>query len=191
MEVRKAGSQKYFGKNCRLDRNIDVVFIGRTKSACRRKSILRLTEVLKKFDLNIKIISRGLYGDDRTRILNRTRVVVHLHTYPWVTPWMRWNLASANGAAVASEPLSVPTPFTPNVDFLSAELTNLGAEIHKLLQDEPRRLEMVRQCKEKIEKYGTLRVSIDNLLLRISTALSAMKPYLVCPYSGLMIFKKS
>lgn len=157
------GQQAAFGRRLDLDRDIDVLFIGKIKPPKRRRALDRVFAELRQRGLVAYKPDKPIYGEERTRLVNRARIMLNPHRYDWDTPWMRWNLAIANGAVVASEPLSVPHPLRPGTDFLSAPIEDLPREIEALVQDEARRKAMLDACTETINTTMTLELSVDRL----------------------------
>ena len=114
------GYHPNFGNLMNLERDIDVLFIGETRQRRRRKLLGQLR------DAGIEVTVRGswhkeegaLWGEERTRVLNRTKIVVHLQRYPGKVASKRFVLAMANGAMVISEPSYRPIPSSmENISF--------------------------------------------------------------------------
>lgn len=159
------GQQEGFGHDLGLHRDIDVLFIGRIKkNKDRARRTDRLLQEIRARNHTVEIHTQGLYGDRRTEILNRTKIVLNLRNFPWDTPWMRWFLADANGALMVSEPLSVPEPLVPGQHYLSGPMEELPDIIDDVLADEDRRLRMVASCRERINETMTLDVSVERIL---------------------------
>jgi len=161
-----------FGQDLALDRTVDVLFVGRLKSRRREKTLAQLQTDLEQRGRSVRIVSEGLYGADRTQAVNAARIMLHLHQFPSDTPWTRWHIASASGAAVASEPLMSPEPFRPGRDYLSAPVSELADEIDALLSEEDRRREMVANCRDRIAATMSLPIVCDTLCAQISEVVS-------------------
>jgi hypothetical protein len=108
-----------------------------------------------------------VWGAERTQLVNRAKIVLHLHQYEWDTPWMRWCLAAANGAVVVSEPLLVPEPLRPGLDYAESTADGLAAMITDLARDEPRRAAMLENCRKTIEQHMTQTASLAKLAPRL------------------------
>jgi len=158
------GQNADYGRDLGRARDIDVLFLGRAVGRWRRWALLRIVRDLRRRGVSVEIRTRGVRGDDRTELLNRTRVILHLHKYPWDTPWMRWYLACANGAVVCSQPLVNPSPLRPGIDYLSAEPDVLGDEITRLLADEPARLSMLDSCRRRMAEEMSMEMTVDRML---------------------------
>lgn len=155
-EFLPAGINASYGEVRGVTRDIDVLFIGRTKLPERRQRLNRIVDDLRQRGLTVEVRTSGTFGEKRTRLVNRAKIVLNINTYFWDTAWMRWYLATANGAAMASEPQSVPDPLRPGVDYLEAKGDALAAQIADLVADEPRRLAMVAACRDTLtQKMST------------------------------------
>jgi hypothetical protein len=153
-------------------RDIDVLFLGRLTTPRRLFALWLTAWRLRRSGLTVKVVTRGMIGTARDAVLDRTKVILHLAKYPWDTPWMRWYMGAARGVAVASEPLSVPSPFIPDVDYLMVPIPALARSIVGLVEDEARRAKMVSNCRERIEQHMTLQLAVG----RISKTLSLVRP---------------
>lgn len=132
------------------ERDLDVLFLGRLDNPWRRARMHSIVRGLRRAGLNVMVVSHGLRGAEREAVLARTRLILHLTKYRWDTAWMRFYLGAAHGIAVASEPLSVPEPLRPGIDYLEARPEDLSAAIVALLGDEPKRASMVAASRSQI-----------------------------------------
>lgn len=171
-----AGLQKSFGRILNIERDIDVLFIGSLKSSRRRKRVESILEQLSGLGYRVHIAPRKTQDEERTHLINRARVVLHIHQFAWDTPWMRWCFATANGAVIASEELSLPDPLRPGIDYLSATQNSLSGSIAELLSNEPKRLEMLENCTKSMKSYMSLERSLDDIkhVIEESTAKSSL-----------------
>lgn len=166
-EFAPMGHHPTFGHDLGLDRDIDVLFLGRLGLGKRRLSMMRIFRKLRALGLNVDYRSHGTWGDDRTKLLNRTKVVLHLPKYPWDTPWYRWLLATANGAIVASPPMSIPKPFRPGEDFLCATENELASEIFACLEAPSARQNILENCRSAIDAHLNLGETVDLIARRL------------------------
>ena len=165
------GQHSFFGEDLHRSRDIDVLFIGSLKSKRRRLQLDQLMSRLAAYGLTTYIPDEPVWGEARTKLVNRAKILLHMHNFEWDTPWMRWNLAAANGAAVASPPLSVPFPMRPNIDYLSASYEELPGAIHDLIQDENRHQQMVVACQTTISEHMTNARSLALLAKQLNNLL--------------------
>jgi glycosyltransferase involved in cell wall biosynthesis len=121
------GYHPNFGDLMGLERDIDVLFLGETRPRRRRKFLDQLrrdgVDVTVRGSWHAK--SEALWGAERTRFLNRTKILVHLQRYPGKVASKRFVLAMANGAFVISEPSYRPDPFVPGKHFISARVEEM------------------------------------------------------------------
>jgi hypothetical protein len=135
---------------------------------------------MRKFadkNIQLKIIDgspeRGrYYGEERTRLLNRTKILLNVMKQPWDDPTFRLLLAAANGALLLSEPVweSSLWSYTPNVHFAACELDQLAESAAYYLHDEPARLQITARAGADItQKSGMAQMAgqlIDLLKLQ-------------------------
>jgi hypothetical protein len=80
-----------------------------------------------------------VWGEERGRLLRRTRTVLNVARTPGNFVGLRLVLAIAAGAVVVSEPMTDPFPFVAGVHFVAAPLEGLLDAARELCADEPRR----------------------------------------------------
>lgn len=125
------------------ERDLDVVFLGSSLDQ-RAARLAGLSGALASGGVTLTIVDAGCFGDDRTALLNRARVSVNLHKFPWHLERTRLQLSMACGAAVVSElPLVDPAPFEPGRHLEVAAFDDLDVAIVALLLDDERRRHMV------------------------------------------------
>ena len=82
------GQQAAFGRDLGLGRDIDVLFIGDIKKRFRRRKLARLVAELRALGRRVEV-RNDVWGEERTRLINRARIMLHIHNFPWDTPWMQ------------------------------------------------------------------------------------------------------
>jgi len=128
----------------KIDRDIDILFLGRLSS--RRRKMLAPIEALSKQGYNIKVVGGNCYGDERTRILNRTKIVINYNKFPWELPYIRLYLAMRCGAVVMSEPAPDITPFVAGKHLEICGRKEMVKELVDLLNDKNRRDEIAESA---------------------------------------------
>lgn len=127
------------GHDLGLERDIDVMFFG-AMDVPRRRRILRR---LRRAGVDVRAEGawgpNGLWGDRRTEVLNRSRIVLNLGRHPGELSGIRLLTAMACRACVLSEPIWDPRPFEPGVHYAEAPVDALAEAAQALLADEPRR----------------------------------------------------
>jgi hypothetical protein len=137
-------------------RDLDVVFLGSTLDQ-RAGRVARISSALEGRGLTLTVVDAGCYGDDRVALLNRARISLNLHKFPWHLERIRLQLSMACGAAVVSElPLADPAPFEQGRHLEAASFDDLASVIVDLLADEPRRRSLVEEAAALIHRGPTM-----------------------------------
>lgn len=152
-----------FGEDRQGKRDIDVLFLG-SLSRRRRRRWLALRRRLEAEGLRVEEVAGGCYDEERTQLLNRTRLLVHLHRISWDTPWIRWGLATSCGVAIASEPLRRSEPMRPGIDQIEAPLEELAEAIATRLRDPEGTAAMVASCRERLAAHLSIDTSLERIL---------------------------
>ncbi|HEX5577332.1 MAG TPA: glycosyltransferase, partial [Gemmatimonadaceae bacterium] len=141
------GYHPSFGQLLGGERDVDVLFLGETRPRRRRALLNRLREqgvnVLVRGSWNDR--EAGLWGEERTRFLNRTKILVHLQRYPGKLAGKRFILGMANGAMVISEPVYRPEPFVDGEHYVSATIEKMPEVIRHFLAN-PAERERIAQA---------------------------------------------
>lgn len=141
------GYHPSFGRLLGGERDVDVLFLGETRPRRRRALLNRLREqgvnVLVRGSWNDR--EAGLWGEERTRFLNRTKILVHLQRYPGKLAGKRFILGMANGAMVISEPVYRPEPFVDREHYASATIEKMPEVIRHFLAN-PAERERIAQA---------------------------------------------
>jgi hypothetical protein len=143
------------------DRNIDVLFFGHVSS--RRRALLdRIDVALRKAGYALTVIERDCYGDERTAILNRSKIVLNLHKFPWEFAGQRLLMALSCRALVVSEWAPDTTPYKHGEHLFTARVEELPDTLVTMLRDQSRR--------EAIAEAGYQFVTADLALERVLPA---------------------
>lgn len=138
-QVRPVGYHPIYGRMLSdTDRDIDVLYLGGMTP--RRAAIIKqIEEPLKAAGYAITIPSTACYGEDRTRLLNRTKILLNINNYPWELAGMRLVMAMSCGSLVVSEDAPDPRPYRPGEHFVMAKPESLAETLlHYLASDAER-----------------------------------------------------
>jgi len=127
------GSAPEWSADLHLERDIPVLWLGKPGSRRRKKLIQRLRAELRQRGVEMLVVDGVehpyVFGEARTRLLNRTRIVLNILREPWDNNAMRFYLAAPNRALIVSEPTLPHTPYTPGVHLVEAPLSRLADTI--------------------------------------------------------------
>lgn len=162
------GHHPSYGRLLHTERDIAVTWMGKTRSWRRDLAIRRLARHLAEAGHTVAIhdgvMQPFIYGEERTRLLNRSRFVLNLASHPDDELSIRHFIAAANGAVVVSEPNNNQYPFLPGTHFLSAPLEELPGLIDHYLAHEDQRRAMAERMHALTTGKLTLQASIGTLL---------------------------
>jgi len=170
------GYEPSCGQDLGLPRNIDVLFLG-APDVPRRNRLLRR---LRKNGIHVKVMGSYVdphcWGEHRTELLNRAKILLNLARTPGEFPDLRLILGMANKALVISEPIYRSDPFVPGRHFVSASIEEMPERIrYYLTQNEERGLisEMAYQL---ITQDITMERSVSRILNLLSTHMRHRAP---------------
>lgn len=142
-------------------KDIDVLYIG--SSTPRRRPMLEaINKLLETNGFQLTIIEGGCHGEERTELLNRSKVFLQLRQYPWELPRPRMMMAMACKTLFATESFHDTQPFRPKRHFVMAAPESLAETLVEYLCDDARRLEIV----ERSFNFVTQELAIGNVLVR-------------------------
>jgi hypothetical protein len=157
------GYHHSWGKKLSLERDIDVLFIGSFKSKRRRSMLKDLDKKLSAKGIKLQIINKGCYGEQRTALLNRAKIVLDLPKHTWEMPGMRLLMSISCGAMVVSEYVEETAPYKPGVHFVRAKYSELPDAICHYIEHEDQRQAIV----DSSYKFVTQELTMENSLLQI------------------------
>ena len=152
------------GADLGRDRDLDAVFIGSTRDG-RAAQVRRLTAALDDAGIGFEVVDRDCFGDDRAALLNRARVSINLHKFPWHLERTRLHLSMACGSAVVSElPVPDPDPFEVGRHLDAAPFASLAGAVASLVHDDARRRRMVDEATRLLHDGPTMDGAAARLL---------------------------
>jgi hypothetical protein len=157
------GYHKGYGEKLDIARDIDVLFIGYVGKKSRLKTLNIIRKALTPKGINITIAPLNCYDQERTKLLNRARIVLDIIRIPWEMPIMRLLMSMGCGAMVVSNWTGEPTPFS-NEHFVQAELDKIPETIEHYLKNEDERATVTDSAYRFVTEKLTLRNSILQIL---------------------------
>lgn len=120
------------------ERDLDVVFIG-TPTSARRQLLDRMAKALGDEGFRLTVIEGDCYGERRTELLNRAKILIHPRNYPWELTRMRMLMAMGCKALVVTDQFEDTKPFRPGEHLAMAPRSMLiDTIIHYLRNDQAR-----------------------------------------------------
>jgi hypothetical protein len=147
------GYHATFGAPLALARDIDVVFVGSLHDRRRARIVGALHKELDRRQVQVVIKDgsreRGYaYGDERTRLVNRSKIMLNIMRQPWDDLVFRMLLAAPNGALLLSEPVADTEPFMPGQHFVMAELAQLADSVAYYLRHPAERESIAERARD-------------------------------------------
>jgi hypothetical protein len=163
------GYEPSYGRDLGLPRDIEVLFLG-AQDVPRRNRLLR---GLRKKGIQIEAagsyVDPSCWGEERTKLLNRTKIMLNLARTPGEFPDLRLILGMANKALVISEPIYRPDPFVAGRHFVSSSIGEMPETIRYYLAHDAERAAINERAHRLITQDVTMEGSVSRILDLIST----------------------
>jgi hypothetical protein len=158
------GYHEAHGRDLGLQRDVDVLFLGAMDVPRRRRAVRALRRRGVEVEVAGSWFDRSLWGDERTRLLNRVRVLLNISRRPGENAGVRLILGMANGALVVSEPIVDASPFVAGEHYVSAPLSEMPRVIAHYVEHEDERARLAEAGRRFATTEVTLRGSVDRLM---------------------------
>ena len=123
------GYHPAYGSLLNLKRDIAVVWMGKTRNRRRARAVYWLREQLQKRGQVMQIYDGKendfIFGEQRTRILNRAWFVLNVFPHPTWELSIRYYIAAANGAVVLTEPGKNKYAFVPGKHLVECPIEKM------------------------------------------------------------------
>ncbi|MDH4186071.1 MAG: glycosyltransferase [Nitrospira sp.] len=129
----------------KMERDLDVVFIG-IPTPARMRLLDHMQARLSGAGFHLTVVERDCYGDQRTELLNRAKILIHLRNYPWELTRMRMLMAMGCKALLMAEESEDIKPFLPGRHMVMARHENLADTAIYYLRHEEARAEITQQA---------------------------------------------
>lgn len=142
------GASRRWYEDLGLERDIDVLWMGKRGSQRRGRILDQVFRELKLKGLNVYIgddeIDPFIFGKERIRHLNRAKITLNITRTWYDDNFSRFTMACSNRSLVVSEPvLPHCTEFKENVHYVSATIEDLANTIVHYLEHEDERRQIV------------------------------------------------
>ncbi|MBN1362684.1 MAG: glycosyltransferase family 1 protein [Sedimentisphaerales bacterium] len=157
------GYHPAWGCDLGLNRDVDVLFLGRVKRTSRQAVLSHARRQLQQHGIRLTVVDRNCFGQDRTELLSRTRIVLDVIQNAWEMPVVRPLTSMACGALVVSNWMSDPSPFGPE-HLVRVESHLLADAVLHYLQAEPERRRIAQAARQYVTKELTWHKTVSRLL---------------------------
>jgi hypothetical protein len=148
------------GEDLKMERDIPVLWLGKTGSTRRAKVLNQIRSELKERGVDMMVIdgveNPYAFGEQRTVLLNRTKIVLNILREKWDDNSMRYILAAPCRALIVTEPTLPHSPFLPGVHRVEAPLPQLADTICYYLAHEEERLAITDRAYQLIMQESGL-----------------------------------
>ncbi len=162
------GTQRWY-KEMSLERDIDVLWIGKRGSMRRSQLVDYVRDELKKHNVNMYIADGEenpfIFGDDRTEYLNRAKITLNITRTWYDDNYSRFSMAAPNRSLIVSEPL-LPhcEAYQEGVHYVSAPIEELPNKILHYLKHDNEREKIVEDAYQLITNELSFKNQIDKIM---------------------------
>lgn len=134
-----------------LERDIDVLWIGKRGSRRRARLLDRVRRDLRHYGVEMYVCDGEerpfVFGEERTRILNRAKVTINIARTWHDDNFSRFSFAIPNRSLIVSEVLLPHCPaYIPGRHYVSVPAAALAQTIHRYLKDDAARQRIVEEA---------------------------------------------
>jgi hypothetical protein len=166
------GSYTEWWADLGLARDIPVMWLGKTGTARRKRFLKRVRADLRDRGVDVLMIdgveNPYVFGEERTILLNRTKIVLNILRTEWDNHSLRYFLAAPNRALIVTEPTLPHTPFRPGEHLVEAPLEKMADTICYYLAHEKERQRIADQAHRLTTTELTMRNSVERILQQVS-----------------------
>ena len=130
----------------------------------RKSALRRLRRAGVRIDVRGDYFDPALWGEPRTELLNRTKIMLSISRFPGTFGSKRFLIGMSCKALVVSDPLYDPAPFVPGVHFVEASVGDMPAAIEHYLTHEDERRAIAERGHDLVTSELTMERSVDELL---------------------------
>jgi len=162
------GYEPSCGHDLGSSRDVDVLFLGALDAPRRNRLLRRLRQEGICVQAVGSYVDPTCWGEQRTQLLNRTKILLNFARTPGEFPDLRLILGMANKALVISEPMYRPDPFMPGRHFISASIDEMPEKIRYYLTHDEERDAISERAYGLIKEDVTMERSVSRILDLIS-----------------------
>jgi hypothetical protein len=161
------GYHRYWGEDLRIARDIDVLFLGKLRKNSRLRILRPIMKKLSRQGVVVRTVEKGCYGLERTRLLNRSRILIDLVRLGWDMPVMRLLMAMSCRVLVISNWTHGPSPFSSE-HLVQTDTDNIAETVLHYLRHSNERQQIVDSAYTFVTEELTLDNSVRQIMLPIA-----------------------
>lgn len=171
------GTSRNWYAELNLDRDIDVLWMGKRRTKRRSRLLDRLRSQLSAHGIQMYVADNTenpfIFGEVRTRFLNRAKICLNLLHRPHSHGFsMRFHIVAGNRCLVVSEPfLPHFSRYEEGKHYVSAPVERLAETIQYYLEHEDERLRIA----ENAHQLVTTELTFGNSIRAIMTAVDSVR----------------
>lgn len=163
------GSYSDWYADLNLNRDIDVLWMGKRATKRRSQAIDRLRQELRVHGVEMCVVDNEeepfVFDQERTKLLNRTKITLNLLRTWYDENSLRICLAAPNRSMIVSEPLLPHVPqYKPGVHYAAAPIKDLAKTILYYLEHEDERLRITENAYQVTTREITFRSSMQTIM---------------------------
>lgn len=169
--VTTIGAHPTWEADLSLERNIPVLWLGKIGTNRRRRLLTRIRAELRERDVEVMMIDGVehpyVFGEERTVLLNRTKIVLNVLREKWDNNALRYFIAAPNRALIVTEPTLPHTPFLPGVHLVESPIDLMADTICYYLSHNEKRQQIVDQAYQLVTTQLTMKNAASQILERV------------------------
>jgi Glycosyl transferases group 1 len=164
------GTFRDYHKDLRLERDIDVLWFGKRRIKRRSQLLDAIRHELRTHGIEMYVVDDVekpfIYGEDRTKILNRSKITLNLRINPYdnVYPY-RFHVVAGNRSLIVTEPeLDHHAHCIAGRHFIAAEANQIVERILYYLGHEDERCQITENAYRLVTQELTMANSLKAIL---------------------------
>lgn len=162
------------GRDLGLKRDIDVLFIGDLSLLRRQRAFRHLRRAGVRLEAVGSLSDARYWGENRTRLLNRAKIMLNISRHPGQLTGKRLILGMANKTLVVSEPMYLSGPYRSGQHYVEAAIDEMPEVVDQYLADDTARGRIVESAHSFVTRELTLERSVRRVLTLAGKRLEAV-----------------
>lgn len=167
------------GEDLHSERDIPVLWLGKTGSNRRKRILNFIRDELRKHDIEIMVVdgieNPYVFGEDRTVLLNRSKIVLNILRQEWDDNSLRYCFAALNHSLVISEPTLRHSPFMPGEHIVELPIEEITDGIRYYLSHDEERQQITNRAFHLATSQMTMNRGVKNILEQIDVLMMDSK----------------